>query len=81
MKSSEDKTKKKPYSQPTLIELTREQAIKLLIERKKWSEEEAAEFLDSFQAPRRQNEEKRNKPGWNKPGRSNARDEKWKRSA
>jgi hypothetical protein len=76
MKSSEDKTKKKPYPQPALIELTREQALKLLTERKKWSEEEAAEFLDSFRAPRRQSE---NQQGRQQP--NNATDQKGKRLA
>jgi hypothetical protein len=76
MKSSEDQTKKKPFSPPALIELTREQAIKLLTERKKWSEEEAAEFLDSFRAPRRQTEKKQDRQQPN-----NATDEKRKRSA
>jgi hypothetical protein len=76
MKSSEDQTKKKPFSPPALIELTREQAIKLLTERKKWSEEEAAEFLDSFRAPRRQTEKKQDRQQPN-----NATDQKRKRSA
>lgn len=40
--------KKKPYSSPTLTELTREQAIKLVADRKHCSEEEAVEFLDSL---------------------------------
>ena len=72
---SEDQ-KEKPYSPPTFTKLTPKQARKLVADRRNCSEEEAAEFLDSFRAPRRQNEEKRNKPG-----RSDARDEKWKCSA
>jgi hypothetical protein len=39
---------KKPYSPPALTELTREQAIKLIAERRNCSEEEAAEFLNSL---------------------------------
>jgi hypothetical protein len=45
--SSKDK-KKKYYYPPTLTELTREPAIKLVADRKHCSEEEAAEFLKSF---------------------------------
>jgi hypothetical protein len=40
--------KKKPYSPPALTGLTREHAIKLVAERKNCSEEEAADFLQSF---------------------------------
>ena len=39
---------KKPYRSPELTELTREQAIKLIAERRNCSEEEAAEFLKSL---------------------------------
>lgn len=41
---SKDK-KTKPYSSPTLTELTRDQAIKFVADRKHCSEEEASEFL------------------------------------
>ena len=44
---SKDKGKK-PYSSPTLTELTREQAIKLVADRKNCSEEEAAKVVDSL---------------------------------
>lgn len=57
--------KKKPYSSPTLTELTREQAIKLVADRKHCSEEEAVEFLDSLR----------------KQKQSDARDQKRDRSA
>ena len=40
--------KKKPYSAPTLTQLTPEQARKLIADRKNCSEEEAAEFLMSL---------------------------------
>jgi hypothetical protein len=40
--------KKKPYFPPALKEITREQAIKLVMERKNCSEEEAARFVDSL---------------------------------
>ncbi len=40
--------KKKPYFPPALREITREQAIKIVMERKNCSEEEAAEFVDSL---------------------------------
>jgi hypothetical protein len=42
---------KKPYFSPTLTKLTREQAKKLVLDRKHCSEEEANEFLNS---PRQQ---------------------------
>jgi hypothetical protein len=42
---SEMTQEKKPYSSPELTELTREQAIKRIAERRNCSEEEAAEFL------------------------------------
>lgn len=46
--------KKKSYSQRSLTELTREQAKKLVMERKHCSEEEADEILDSLgQQPQR----------------------------
>lgn len=38
--------KKKSYSPPSLTELTREQAKKLVMERKHGSEETASEFLN-----------------------------------
>jgi hypothetical protein len=40
--------KKKPYSTPALTDLTPEQAKKLVADRKKCSEEEAAAFLKSL---------------------------------
>jgi hypothetical protein len=43
-----DAWKKKPYSRPSLTKLTAEQATKLVAERKKCSEEEAAELLKSL---------------------------------
>ncbi len=39
---------KKPYSQPALTELTQEQAMKLVAERKNRSDEYAAEFLQAL---------------------------------
>jgi hypothetical protein len=51
--------KKEPYSPPTLIKLAPEQAKKLVADRKKWSEEEAAEFLESLRPQQQQKEEKR----------------------
>jgi hypothetical protein len=41
-------SKKKAYASPTLTELTREQAIKLVADHKHCSEEEAAKVLDSL---------------------------------
>ena len=40
--------KKKPYSSPTIRELTPEQARKLIADRKNCSEEEAAESMESL---------------------------------
>jgi hypothetical protein len=54
----ESEDKKKPYTQAALTKLDRKQAIKLVMERKKWSEEEATKFIDSLSASGRQN-----KPG------------------
>jgi hypothetical protein len=48
---SKDK-RKKSYSSPAVTELTREQAIKLVADRKHCSEEEAANFLDSLRKPK-----------------------------
>jgi hypothetical protein len=39
---------KKPYSSPTLTKMTREQAKKLVMDRKHCSEEEADKFLNSL---------------------------------
>jgi hypothetical protein len=61
---SKDKGKK-PYSSPTLTEVTREQAIKLVADRKNWSEEEAAKVVDSLR----------------KQKQSDARDQERRRSA
>lgn len=47
MESQKDK-KKMPYSAPSLTELTAEQARKLVADRKKFNEEEAADFLKSI---------------------------------
>jgi hypothetical protein len=54
-------TQKKPYLPPALTELTREQAIKLIAERKHSSEEVAAEFLKSHhkQPPRNRTDQER----------------------
>src|SRR5579859_3019918 len=54
--------KKKPYSPPALRNLTPAQAKKLVTDRKNCSEEEAAEFLESLQRQRPQNDQKRNEP-------------------
>lgn len=54
--------KKKPYSPPALRNLTPEQAKKLVADRKNCSEEEAAEFLESLQRQKPQNDQKRNEP-------------------
>jgi hypothetical protein len=43
--------KKKPYSPPTLTKLTREQAKKLVADRKHCGEEEAADFLKCLRQP------------------------------
>jgi len=40
--------KKKPYSSPTIRELTPEQARKLIADRKNCSEEKAAESMESL---------------------------------
>jgi len=50
----DSKGKKKPYSPPGLTELTREQAIKMLVKRRNWTAEEAADFLDSLRRPKQQ---------------------------
>lgn len=41
-------TKKKPYTQPLLAELTREQVLKKISDNKGSSEEEAVRLLDSL---------------------------------
>ena len=51
-------TLKKPYSPPTLKQLTLEQIKKLISERKNWTEEKVAEFLKSFQSQSRENKRK-----------------------
>jgi hypothetical protein len=58
---SDSESKKKPYPPPAWTEVTREQAIKIVVEHKNWSEEEAAEFLDSMrkQPPPNNADEKR----------------------
>ncbi len=50
----DSKGKKMPYSAPALTELTREQAIKMLVKRKNWTAEEASNFLDSLRRPKQQ---------------------------
>ena len=49
--------KKKAYSSPAVKELTPEQAKQLIAERRNWSEEQAAEFLESLR--RQQHEPKK----------------------
>jgi hypothetical protein len=68
-----DPQAKKPYSPPVVTKLTPEQAKALVMDRKNYSEEEAAEFVKSL---RRQNEEKQNRQP---PG--SGEDRKRKRSA
>jgi len=51
--------KKKAYSPPTIRELTPEQAMKIIADRKNCTEEEAAEFLKSLQRQQQQNDQKR----------------------
>jgi uncharacterized Zn finger protein len=53
-----DPKNKKPYSPPAVTKLTPQQAKNLVVERKNYSEEEAAEFLKSL---RKRLEEKKNK--------------------
>jgi len=53
-----DPKDKKPYSPPAVTKLTPQQAKNLVVERKNYSEEEAAEFLKSL---RKRKEKKRNK--------------------
>jgi hypothetical protein len=67
--------KKKPYSSPTIRELTPEQAMKLIADRKNCTEREAAEFLESLQQQQQQNDQKRNEPP------SDNKEQKGKRSA
>lgn len=50
--SSKDK-KKKLYSSPTLTDLTREQTIKFVANRKNCSAEQAAQFLKSLREQQR----------------------------
>jgi len=58
MNKVETATLKRPYSPPTLKQLTLEQVKKLISERGNWTEEKAAEFLKSFQSQSRQNKRK-----------------------
>jgi len=55
---------KKPYSSPAMTELTREQAIKLIAERRNCSDEEAAQFLKSLhkQTPGNRVDQERKRP-------------------
>ena len=48
--------KKKPYSSPTIKELTPEQAKKIVADRKNCSEEEAVEFLEALKREQHRNE-------------------------
>jgi hypothetical protein len=66
---------KKPYFPPVLRNLTQEQAKKIIAQRKNCTEEEAAQFLDSLQRQRQQNDQKPNEPVNNK------KDQERKRSA
>jgi hypothetical protein len=63
--TSDSEDKKKPYSTPTLTKLTPEQAKKLVVDRKKYSEEEAAELLKSLrkQPPNDATDQKRKHSG------------------
>ena len=54
--------KKKSYSPPTLTELTREQAIKLVAQFKNCSEEEAAESLRALGKQPPNDERRRRSP-------------------
>jgi hypothetical protein len=53
---------KKRYTPPALRNLTFEQAKKIIADGKNCSEEEAAEFLESLQRQKPQNDQKRNHP-------------------
>ena len=53
---------KKRYSTPALRNVTPEQAKKIISDHKNYSEEEAAEFLESLQRQEPQNDQKRNEP-------------------
>lgn len=44
------------YSSPRLKELTRQQAIKVVAQRKNCSEEQAAKFVDGLRGPLREQE-------------------------
>src|SRR5579864_8814588 len=55
MVSNSRNQKKKPYSPPTLIKLTPEQAKKLVVDRNSCTDEEAADLLKLF--PNKHNEE------------------------
>ncbi|GEM_PF-5263776 len=66
---------KKAYSSPTARKLTLGQAKKLIADHRNYSEEEAAEFLESLQRQRRKNDQKRNEPV------NDAKKQKRKRSA
>ncbi|GEM_PF-4033017 len=74
MLSNSRKQKKKPYSPPTLIKLTPEQAKKLVLDRNGCTDEETADLLKLF--PNSPHEERQNKQP-----QGDAADQRRKRSA
>jgi hypothetical protein len=54
---SASKSKKKPYSPPTVTKLTPEQARQFVVDRLNCSDQEAVDFLKSLRREQQQDEE------------------------